>query len=221
VTTTPDLIDSLSLDLRPVATVRKPLKRACLWLAAMIAVVASAAWLTGAWPLLLTRLEVTSFAVELAATLATGVAGVAAAFILSLPDRSRAWLFLPLPSLALWLASSGYGCYRSWLVSGPDGLRLGRSADCFMFILFCSVPLALALWLALRRMAAGLDPVRVTAAGGLGVAALAAAALQFWHPFDVTLADLAAHASAVALVCAVVMGGGRRGFAIGASDHQA
>lgn len=214
-TTTPELIESLSQGLQPVAPVKHPLKRACVWLAAIIAVVALAAWVTGAWPVLLTRLEATPFAMELAATLATGIAGVAAAFMLSLPDRSRAWVFLPLPSLALWLATSGYGCYRSWLVSGPDGLRLGRSADCFVLILLFSIPLVAALWLALRRMAASLDPMRVTAAGGLGVAALSAAALQFWHPFDVTVADLAAHASAVAIVCAVVIGGGRRGLAIG------
>lgn len=214
-TTTPDLIESLSQALQPVVPVRRPLKRACAWLLAIVVLVALAAWLTGAWPVLLTRLQTTSFALELAATLATGIAGVAAAFMLSLPDRSRAWVFLPLPSLALWLASSGYGCYRSWLVSGPDGLRLGRSADCFVLILVFSIPLVAGLWLALRRMAASLDPMRVTAAGGLGVAALSAAALQFWHPFDVTVADLAAHASAVAIVCAVVIAGGRRGLAIG------
>jgi hypothetical protein len=217
VTTTSELIESLSQDLPPVAPVREPLKRACVWLLAIVALVAVAASITGAWPGLIARLEVTSFATEMAATLATGIAGVAAAFMLSLPDRNRAWVFLPLPSLALWLASSGYGCYRSWLVSGPDGLRLGRSSDCFMLILVFSIPLVAALWLALRRLAASLDPIRVTAAGGLGVAALSAAALQFWHPFDVTVADLAAHMSAVAIVCAVVIAGGRRGLAI----HQA
>ena len=214
-TTTPELIESLSQELRPVAPVGSALKRACAWLVAIVTLVALAAWMTGAWPLLIARLEVTRFALEMAATLATGIAGVAAAFMLSLPDRSRAWLFLPLPPLALWLATSGYGCYENWLVSGPDGLHLGRSADCFRFILLCSIPLAAGLWIALRRMAASLDPLRVTASGGLGVAALSAAALQFWHPFDVTVADLAAHAAAVAIVCAVVIAAGRRALARG------
>jgi len=215
VSTTPELIESLSQDLHPVSPVGSPLKRACAWLVAIVTLVALAAWITGAWPLLIARLEVTRFALEMAATLATGIAGVAAAFMLSLPDRSRAWLFLPLPPLALWLATSGYGCYENWLVSGPDGLRLGRSADCFRFILLCSIPLTAALWIALRRMAASLDPLRVTASGGLGIAALSAAALQFWHPFDVTVADLAAHAAAVAIVCAVVIAAGRRALARG------
>jgi hypothetical protein len=215
VTTTPELIESLSQELQPVSRVGSPLMRACAWLVAIVTLVALAGWVTGAWPLLITRLEVTRFALEMAATLATGIAGVAAAFMLSLPDRSRAWIFLPLPALALWLASSGYGCYQSWLVTGPDGLHLGRSADCFRFILLCSIPLTAALWFALRRMAASLDPLRVTAAGGLGVAALSAVALQFWHPFDVTVADLAAHAAAVAIVCAVVIAAGRRALARG------
>ena len=212
-TTTPELIESLSQDLLPVAPLGSPLKRAGAWLVAIVTLVALAAWVTGAWPLLLTRLEVTRFALEMAATFATGSAGVVAAFMLSLPDRSRAWVFLPLPPLALWLATSGYGCYQSWLVSGPDGLRLGRSADCFRFILLLSIPLVAALWFGLRRMAASLDPLRVTAAGGLGVASLSAAALQFWHPFDVTVADLAAHAAAVVIVCGVVIAGGRRSLA--------
>jgi len=100
VSTTPELIESLSQDLHPVSPVGSPLKRACAWLVAIVTLVALAAWITGAWPLLIARLEVTRFALEMAATLATGIAGVAAAFMLSLPDRSRAWLFLPLPPLA-------------------------------------------------------------------------------------------------------------------------
>jgi hypothetical protein len=36
--------------------------------------------------------------------------------------------------------------------------------------------------------------------GALGVAALAAAALQFFHPFDVTVTDLALHGAAAGVV---------------------
>ena len=208
--TTPELIESLTGDLHPVPASRPPLVRAFAWLAACLTVAALAAAITGAWPPMLARFADSRFAIELAATLLTGIAGTAAAFMLAIPDRSRAWVALPAPFLALWLATSGYGCYRNWLVTGADGLKLGRSADCFVFILACSVPMAVALWFALRRMAAGLDPIRVTATGGIGVAALAAAALQFWHPFDVTVADLAAHAAAVAIVCAVIIAAGPR-----------
>jgi hypothetical protein len=42
------------------------------------------------------------------------------------------------------------------------------------------------------------------AVGGLGVAGLAATTLQFYHPFDVTLIDLAVHVTAVLIVVACV-----------------
>ena len=43
-TTTSELIESLSQDLPPVAPVREPLKRACVWLLAIVALVAVAAY---------------------------------------------------------------------------------------------------------------------------------------------------------------------------------
>ncbi len=71
-----------------------------------------------------------------------------------------------------------------------------------------SIPVAVALYLALRR-ALPLEPLRVMAVGGLGVAALAAAALQFYHPFDVTIVDLAVHVTAVLIVVAAITLGAR------------
>ena len=182
--------------------------RAGLWLGAFVAIVAAVTWETGAWPLMIERLRLTRFAVEMAATFLTGIAAVIAAFHLSLPDRSRLWMVLPLPPLALWLASSGYGCYENWIAEGPQGWRLGRSSDCFIFILTMSIPVAVALYFALRR-ALPLDPLRVMAVGGLGVAGLAAATLQFYHPFDVTIIDLAVHVTAVLIVVACVALSGR------------
>jgi len=208
VTATQDLIESLAADAKPVRRLRPPLARATVWLAAFVAVVGAVTLVTGAWPAMIPRLESAPFAVEMAATFVTGLTAVIAAFYLSLPDRSRFWIFLPLPSLLLWLASSGYGCYRNWIVYGPQGWRLGRSSDCFVFFITMSIPVAIALYLALRR-ALPLDPLRVMAVGGLGVAALAAATLQFYHPFDVTIVDLAVHVVAVLLVVAAMMAGSR------------
>jgi hypothetical protein len=145
------------------------------------------------------RIEEPALAVEWAATLITAGAAVLAAFHLSLPDRSAAWTLLPLPSLAVWIGSSGYSCYRHWITVGPTGWELGQSADCLMFILAVSPPLALVLLMVLRR-ALPLQPVRVAAMGALGVAALAAGALQFFHPFDVTFIDLGVHLGAIALI---------------------
>lgn len=209
---TQDLIESLAGRLQPVTPARPPLPRAAVYLIGFLVLVAGAAWLTQAWPLMLTRLAAPRFAVELAATAMTGITGVAAAFMLAVPDRRREWALLPLPFVALWLLTSGYGCYSSWLVTGSNGLTLGPSSDCFIFIIGFSIPLSAGLWLALKRSAAWLDPVRTTACAGIGVAALAAAALQFWHPFDVTIADLGAHAAAVAVVCTAIITTARRTF---------
>ena len=210
-TTTQDLIESLAADARPVRRLRPPLARATAWLAAFVAVVGVVTFVTGAWPAMIARLEIMRFAVEMTATFVTALAAMIAAFYLSLPDRSRFWMLLPLPPLVLWLASSGYGCYQNWIAYGPQGWRLGRSTDCFVFIITMSIPVAIALYLALRR-ALPLDPLRVMAMGGLGVAALAATTLQFYHPFDVTVVDLTVHVVAVLIVMAVMMAGGRVGL---------
>jgi hypothetical protein len=206
--TTPELIEALAADAKPVRRLRPPLARAGLWLGGFVAIVVAVTWATGSWPLMLERLRLTRFAVEMSATFLTGIAAVVAAFTLSLPDRNRFWMVLPLPPLVLWLASSGYGCYQNWLADGPQGWRLGRSSDCFIFILTTSIPVGIALYLALRR-ALPLEPLRVMAVGGLGVAGLAATALQFYHPFDVTIVDLAVHVTAVLIVVAAIMLGGR------------
>jgi len=122
--TTPELIEVLAADAKPVRRLRPPLARAGFWLSGFVAIVAAVTWATGSWPLMIERLSQTRFAVEMFATVLTGIAAVIAAFALSLPDRSRFWMALPLPPLALWLASSGYGCYENWIAVGPQGCQI-------------------------------------------------------------------------------------------------
>jgi len=62
------------------------------------------------------------------------------------------------------------------------------------------------------RRAVPLDPLAVLAVGGLGVAALSAVVLQFFHPFDTTIIDLVLHMVAVLTVVAVMTTLGRRGM---------
>ena len=197
------LIGRLAASAEPVRRLRPPLLRAALWLAAVAAAVSAAILIFADLHVFAVRAANPKLALELTGTLLTGILAVIAAFELSLPDRSRAWALLPLPSLALWIGASGYSCWRHWLVHGPDGWAIGESANCFRFILGVSVPLAASLVVVLRR-AAPLAPVPVAAMGGLGVAGIAAFALQFFHPFDVTFMDLGVHAVAVAIVVASV-----------------
>ena len=196
------LIERLAEGAVPVRRLKPPMVRAVVWLTVVVAVAAVAILAFSNLDIFMRRAQDPKMLLELIATALTGILAVIAAFYLSLPDRSPAWALLPLPPFALWLASSGYNCYRHWITFGPDGWALGESADCFRFILLISIPLGVSLIWVLRR-AFPLTPVRVALMGGLGVAALSASVLQFFHPFDVTFMDLGVHLVAVGLVASL------------------
>ena len=184
--TTQHLIDSLVARANPVRRLRPPLLRATMWLLLAATILALLALSHGLRPDLALRLKQPLFAAGLAASLLTGILAAVAAFIVSLPDRSRLWLLLPVPSLAVWLSTVGYQCLTDWVSLQADGVRLGETADCFATIILTSVPLWLAL-LVMLRYAALFRPVAVAAAGSLAVAALAASALSAFHSFDASV----------------------------------
>jgi hypothetical protein len=203
------LIASLAGDLEPVRRLASPGRRALLWFAAAsvaaLLLVLGVSSHHGFHNVAITaeRLARPMLALEVAGTLLTGILAVIAAFQLSLPDRSPRWALLPLPTLAVWIASSGYSCWSHWIAFGPGGWEPGESAHCFLWIVGVSVPLAVPLVLMLRR-ARPLAALPVALMAGLGVAALAAVLLQFFHPFDVTFMDLGLHLAAVAIVASVL-----------------
>ena len=138
------------------------------------------------------------------------ILAVLAAFELSLPDRSRAWAWLPMPALAVWLATTGLGCLKAWIAGTPTDLS--ESTECFLILVGTSLPLGLILsWMLLK--AKPMAPAPVAAMGGLGVAAISAFLLQFFHPFDVTVIDLAINIVAVALVIGASAIAGRKAVA--------
>jgi len=196
------LIRNLAENARPVARLRPPLVRAALWLVAVGVLLAVAIGLFADRDVIAARLAGLSLDVELAGMLLTGILAVIAAFELSLPDRGAAWALLPLPPLTLWLGFTGAACYGHWF---SDGWAPGSSADCLKFILGAGLPLGGSLVHLLRR-AAPLAPVRVAALGGLGAAGIAAFALQFFHPFDVTFLDLVTQVGAALLVVLAATG---------------
>ena len=207
--TTEQLIADLARHASPVRRLRTPLTRALLWLAVVAIVAAAAVWLKADVRVFMARAANLRMAIELAATLATGVLGVIAAFHLSVPDRPRSWLLAPLAPLAVWIGASGYECWRNWIAPTGGGWAAGESAMCFMFILGVGAALGLLLYWPIRR-AKPIDPDGVVVAGGLGVAGLASFILQFFHPFDVTFMDLTVHLTAVGVVVAVASLAGRR-----------
>ncbi len=204
------LIAQLAADAGPVKRLRPPSLRAAGWLVAAGVAGFALIWWIADMDEFHKRAQETMFLIELGATLATGIAGILAAFELSLPDRRPAWTLVPLPFLAVWIAASGASCYEH-LLNG-EGWASAESLRCFIFILGVSIPLGLTLALLLRK-ASPLAPVRVAVIAGLGVAALAAFLLQFFHPFDVTFLDLAIHALAVIIVVYIFGMAGKRGEA--------
>jgi hypothetical protein len=209
---TEDLIGQLAAQASPVKRLLPPAARAGLWIASFAILSAIAIWWFGTYAQSATRFSDLTVQFEFIGSLLTGVTALIAAFFVSLPDRSKAWLALPILPLALWLSGSGYGCYLHLIEFGPRGWEIGDSWNCFWFILGISIPASGALWFALRR-SMPLDPMPPLIAGGLGVAGLAAAALQFFHPFDITFLDLGVHIVAIAIVIGVLTLFGRRGLA--------
>ncbi|MBN9069288.1 MAG: DUF1109 domain-containing protein [Rhizobiales bacterium] len=183
---TSDLITSLAADLAPVRRLRPPLVRASCWLVLAAIVMALLAIGQGLRVDIAQRLGDPSFAVGMIASLLTGVLAAIAAFLVSLPDRSRLWLLLPVPTLILWLSNIGYQCLDRWIAVGPDGMSLGETARCFATLVLTSLPLSLAM-LMMLRYAALLRPTVTSAMGSLAVAAITATALSLFHTLDATV----------------------------------
>ena len=128
---TPDLIDSLVRGMTPVRRLRPPLVRALGWLLLAAIVVGLLAVSQGARSDLSQRLQQSEFVFGLAGSILTGACAAIAAFMLSLPDRSRLWPLLPVPALCAWLSAVGDQCLTDWIALDPGGMRLGETARCF------------------------------------------------------------------------------------------
>jgi hypothetical protein len=181
--TTDELIRSLAAEMKPVRRLRPPLFRAACWLLLGTVVLTLLAINQGIRPDLLQRLREPAFAASMAGSMLTGILAAVAAFIVSLPDRSRLWLLLPAPALVIWLSNIGYQCMTQWVAIGPDGIDPGEAARCFATLVLASLPLSLAM-LVMLRYAALVRPTAVAFTGGIAVAAITATALSLFHSAD-------------------------------------
>lgn len=196
------LIGSLAADLRPVRRLPPPSLRALAWLGG-VAAVAVALAVFADLPLVWRRITAApDMTLAVLASIATMVLAALAAFELSLPDARRAWALLPLPAALVWIAASGVGCLRGWILPATHPMATGETGDCLMFILALSIPFSGLMIMMLRR-ACPLEPGLTAATAGLAAAAAAATLLNFFHPFDAAATDLAVHAAAVVLVIGV------------------
>ncbi len=198
-TTTPQLIDALVERATPVRRLRAPLVRAGQWLGFAAIVLALLATVHGVRTDLLGHLQQPVFLLTLASALVTGILAAIAAFIISLPDRSQWWIWLPVPALAAWLSIIGYGCLTDWVSMDPEGVRLGETARCFATLLLTSAPLSLAM-LVMLRYAVILRSKAVALMGALAVAAMTSFALALNHDLDATVMILVWNLGIAALI---------------------
>jgi hypothetical protein len=183
---TADLIQSLAKDVKPVRRLRPPVGRAVIWLLLAAAMLALLTASHGLRPQLAQRLADPVFATSLVASALTGVFAAISAFMLSLPDRSAAWLLLPAPPFALWLANIGYQCFAGWISLPPGAVTVEAASSCLTTLVVMSLPLSVALF-AMLRYAAALRPFPVVMAGSLAVSAMTSTALSLFHPLDATV----------------------------------
>lgn len=206
---TSDLIDTLVDTTNPVRRLRPPMLRAALWLSLATIVLGVLCIAHGIRPDISMRLQQPVFVVSMIGTFATAVLAALASFKLGLPDSSRWWLLLPLPALAVWLTTIGYGCLTDWVRIGPEGVRMGDAVRCLATLLLISAPLSIAMLIMLRH-AALLRPTAVCASGGLAIAAMTSFALSLIHDLDATIMILIWNIGVAALIAGLATAFGRR-----------
>lgn len=202
------LIDALGAELTPVRRLLPPWLRTLGWLFVVVAIAAGLLMRYGDQPMLRRWAGAPDLAWAAAGAVFTAVCAAWCAFVLGVPGRSRAWAWLPVPGLLLWIGASGLGCLRTWLAPDTDIATLHQSVDCLVFIISFSVPLSILMVWLLRR-ACPLRPALTAVMVGLASAAASASLLEICHNFDAAATDLLTHALAVAIVVGVnvAMGG--------------
>ncbi|MGY2809965.1 NrsF family protein [Bradyrhizobium sp. USDA 4506] len=186
---TTDLIQSLANAVRPVRVIRPPLFRAACWLLIALVVVVLLAVEYGLRSDIAIQLRNPSFVVGTTASFLTGALAALSCLMASLPDRSRSWLMLPLPPLAVWMATLGYGCLTDWVSYDAGSLRMGAAFQCFATVLLVGLPLSASIFVMLRH-AARLRPALVTLAAGLAVAGMTSTAMSLLYRLDATIMNL-------------------------------
>lgn len=208
---TDQLIEALTEGLQPVKPLRKPWLRAGLWSVFATLVIAVIVAVGGSRADLAHALQEASFLAPLAGSWLTGLTAALAAFQVSLPDRSRHWLWLPVVPVLLWSTGFAYSC----LTNPGDilgSLELLPESACLLTIVVTSAGLIAVLLPMLRRVKT-LRPRLTAWLGCLAVAGFADTAHLLVHTEQDSL--LALTVNLVPALILVVLGGlaGRRAVA--------
>ena len=207
------LIERLAGGAAPVRAIATPLRRTLGWLLFACVVAAVFIAINGLRPDLAEASASPLWALEFAASLATGIAAAYAAFQVSVPGRSPRWAWLPLPFLLAWLACLGWGCVA-------DAARLGVAAwsmdpaarACAVAIVWISTPMLAGMLLMIRH--AGVSrPLPSAMLAMLAAASVSSAAVALEHPGESALMTLLWHLGVVLLLSLACMAAGRPLFA--------
>jgi hypothetical protein len=199
---TTDLIETLANTAQPVRVIRPPLFRTGCWLLIALAIVILLAFEHGLRSDIASQLRNPSFVVGAAASFVTGALAALSCLMASLPDRSRSWLLLPAPPLAVWMTTLGYGCLTDWVSYDGGNLRFGGAFRCFATVLLVSLPLSASIFVMLRHVAR-LRPALVTLAAGLAVAGMTSTAMSLLFRLDATIMNLIWNLGTTALIVAI------------------
>jgi hypothetical protein len=200
---TDQLIEALAENLQPVNPLRNPWLRAALWSAFATIVIAVIAAVGGSRVDLAHALQEAHFLVPLAGSWLTGVTAAVAVFQISLPDRSRHWLFLPVVPILLWGTGFAVSCLTNPSDLAGSLAELPESA-CLLTIVLTSAALVVVLLPMLRRVKT-LRPNLTAWLGCLAVAGFADSAHLLVHTEQDSL--LALTVNLVPAVAVVVLGG--------------
>ena len=196
------LIARLSQTLQPVHVLPSPWRRAAAWFCAALWAAGLLALFADFAAMRVRFLATPDLAFSEAGAILTAVLASVAAFQTSIPGRSAAWAWLPVPALALWLGAGTAGCLRLTPAAGTIPEPHMHAMACLWFLLFVSVPMS-ALLLVMLMRACPLRPGLTALLGGLASAGAAAALLTLIHPFDANAEDLLIHLAGVLIIVGI------------------
>jgi len=185
------LIHQLAANATPVRRFASPWRRCAAWFAISLAYVAAIIFIQPRY-LNLWQMADARFVIEQVAVLATAVSAAVAAFWSVVPGHDRRVLLLPLPPLAIWLATLGNGCVNDWLRLGRAALELRVDSDCLPAAVAVGIVPTIAIFAMLRR-GAPLIPHATLALAVAAVAAVTNLALRLFHPGEASIMVLVWH----------------------------
>lgn len=208
---TDTFINSLATDLQPVRRLRPPFWRAARVILLALAVIAALTALRGLRADFDQQMGEAAYWVQVVGAFLTGATATLAAFEISLPDRSRFWAALPLPAAVLWLYGFAFGCLAHWIAVPAGAPIVADGERCLTTIVMATIPLALALWMMLRR-ARPLRSVTTAWIAALAVAGFADTAHLLLHTVQASSLVLVINLVPVAIIVMLGGIGGRFGL---------